>query len=299
MLNDVADVDLSTTVLGRVEAMPILIAPTAMARLAHESGELAVARAAYAAGITQVLSSLSTYSIEEVAEVGGNSWFQLYVYRDRTITEHLVARAEEAGFKAIVLTVDVPVTGLRENLLRVGFDPSGLVMSNFTAVNRDRQEGGFFDYAAENFDPSLTWSDVEWLASLSELPVVVKGVLHPDDARRATDAGVGAIIVSNHGGRQLDTAISGIDALPGVVEAVDGRCEVLVDGGVRRGTDVVKALALGARAVLVGRPILWGLAVNGEAGVADVLGMLRAESANALALCGASSVHRLPDGLVV
>ncbi len=299
VLRDVSRVDLSTAVLGRTEAMPVLIAPTAMARLAHDAGELAVARAARAAGITQVLSSLSTYSIEDVGEIGGNSWFQLYVYRDRSITEHLVARAEEAGFRAIVLTVDVPVTGLRENLHRVGFDPSGLVMSNFVEVNRDRQEGGFFDYAAENFDPSLTWADVEWLGSICSLPIVVKGVLHPDDARRAVDAGAGAIIVSNHGGRQLDSAVATIDALPGVAAAVDGRCEVLMDGGVRRGTDVVKALALGARAVLVGRPILWGLAVDGEAGVADVLEILRSETANALALCGAASTSAVPDDLVI
>jgi len=298
VLVDVADVDPAIEILGHRESMPVLIAPTAMARLAHPDGELAIGRAAARAGVTQVLSSLSTYSIEEVAGAGANNWFQLYVYKDRAISEHLIHRAEEAGYRALMVTVDLPVPGLRENLTRSGFDPSGLTMSNFTEVARGRQEGGFFAYIEDNLDASLTWDDIEWLRSITDLPVLVKGVLRADDAVRAVEAGVAGIVVSNHGGRQLDTAIATIDALADVAAAVDGRCEVLLDGGVRRGTDIVKALARGARAVLVGRPLLWGLAVAGESGAYDVLEMLRAEVENALALCGAPSPGELPPHLV-
>lgn len=299
VLVDVSSIDTSVKVLGHRESMPVLIAPTAMARLAHPDGELAIARAAARAGVTQVLSSLSTYSIEEVAEVGGRAWFQLYVFKDRSISEHLVRRVEAAGYRALMLTVDLPVPGLRENLTRSGFDPSGLTMSNFTEVMKGHQEGGFFTFIHDNFDASLTWDDVGWLSSITKLPIVVKGVLRADDARRAVESGVAAVVVSNHGGRQLDTAIAGIDALPAVAEAVAGQCEVLVDGGIRRGTDVVKALALGAGAILIGRPLLWGLAVAGEQGAADVLNLLRSEVENALALCGAPSATDLPPALVV
>jgi 4-hydroxymandelate oxidase len=299
VLIDVSGVDSSVEVLGHRESMPVMIAPTAMARLAHPDGEMAIARAAARAGVTQVLSSLSTYSIEEVAAEGANTWFQLYVYKDRAISEHLIRRAETAGYRALMVTVDLPVPGLRENLTRSGFDPSGLTMSNFTEVARDHQEGGFFTYIEDNLDASLTWDDIEWLQSITDLPVLVKGVLRADDAIRAVEVGVAGIVVSNHGGRQLDTTMATIDALPDVARAVDGRCEVLLDGGVRRGTDVVKALALGARAVLVGRPLLWGLAVEGEPGADHVLGMLRAEIDNALALCGAPSVGELPPDLVI
>lgn len=299
VLVDVSDIDTSVEVLGHRESMPVMIAPTAMARLAHPDGELAIARAATRAGITQVLSSLSTNSIEEVGAVGAKTWFQLYVFKDRSISEHLVRRVEEAGYRALMLTVDLPVPGLRENLTRSGFDPSGLTMSNFTEVMKGHQEGGFFAYIHDNFDASLTWEDVGWLRSITDLPIVVKGVLRPDDALAAVSAGVAGIVVSNHGGRQLDTAVAGIDALPAIAEAVDNRCEVLLDGGIRRGTDVVKALALGARAVMVGRPLLWGLAVDGQAGAEDVLAILRAEVENALALCGAPSVADLPPDLVV
>lgn len=299
VLVDVSEVDASIEVLGRRESMPVMIAPTAMARLAHSDGELAIARAAARAGITQVLSSLSTYSIEDVGETGANTWFQLYMFKDRTISEHLIRRVEAAGYKALMLTVDLPVPGLRENLTRSGFDPSDLTMSNFTEITHGHQEGGFFAYIHDNFDASLTWNDVEWLRTITNLPIVVKGVLRADDALRAVDAGVAGIVVSNHGGRQLDTAIAGIDALPAIATAVEGSCQVFLDGGVRRGTDVVKALALGARAVLVGRPVLWGLAVAGETGTYNVLEILRAEVENALALCGAPTVADLPTHLVI
>lgn len=298
--------DLSTQVLGQRLDLPLLIAPTAFARLAHPEGECAVARAAAGEGVTQVLSTLSTTSLEDVAKAApdGNRWFQLYVFKDRGLTADLVRRAEAAGYGAIVMTVDAPLLGKRERDARNRFAlPEGLTAANLTAqlarIGSDGTDSGLFQFFAQVLDPGLTWDDLEWLASLTTLPVLVKGVVRGDDAERAIERGCAGVIVSNHGGRQLDTAISSIDALPEVAEAVDGRGAVLVDGGVRRGTDIVKALALGASAVLIGRPVLWGLAAGGEDGVRRVLRILRAEFDLAMALCGASNVEELwPDLLV-
>ena len=210
----------------------------------------------------------------------------------------MVARAEAAGAKALAVTVDVPALGLRENLVRVGF--SGAPQHGFPNFAREGEAvEDFAHHAANNFDPSLSWKDIDWLASKTRLPIWIKGVLRGDDAAVALDHGVEGIMVSNHGGRQLDTAIAPIDALPDVVEAVDGRCEVLVDGGVRRGTDVIKALARGARAVMLGRPVLWGLAVNGEEGVADVLEKLRLELENGMMQCGCRTLEDIGPDLVV
>ncbi|GMU41433.1 MAG: alpha-hydroxy-acid oxidizing enzyme [Chloroflexota bacterium] len=306
VLGGVGDRDLSTQILGRRHDWPVLIAPTAFARLAHEDGEAGVARAAAAAGVTQVLSTLSTTSLEEVAKAapGGMRWFQLYVFRDRGVTADLVRRAEAAGYEAIVMTVDAPILGRRERDARNRFSlPEGLTAANLSStmsrVASDGGDSGLFQYFATMIDPGLTWDDLAWLCSLTTLPVLVKGVVRGDDAERAITHGAAGVIVSNHGGRQLDTAISTIDALADVAEAVDGRGAVLLDGGVRRGTDIVKALALGASAVLIGRPALWGLAVGGEAGVARVLAILRDEFDLAMALCGARNVEDLwPDLLV-
>ena len=306
VLAGVADRDLSTQVLGNRHDWPVLIAPTAFARLAHADGEAGVARAAAGAGVTQVLSTLSTTSLEDVAKAapGGTRWFQLYVFKDRGVTADLVRRAEAAGYQAIVMTVDAPILGRRERDARNRFTlTDGLTAANLTStmgrVASDGADSGLFQYFATMIDPGLTWDDLAWLCSLTTLPVLVKGVVRGDDAERAISHGAAGVIVSNHGGRQLDTAISSIDALSDVAEAVDGRGAVLMDGGVRRGTDIVKALALGANAVLVGRPILWGLAVGGEAGVARVLAILRDEFDLAMALCGARNVEDLwPDLLV-
>jgi 4-hydroxymandelate oxidase len=255
----------------------MLIAPTAMAQLAHPAGEVAIAHTAKNAGIIQCLSTLSNASLEEVAAVGAANWFQVYVYKDRHITQRLVERATAAGYQALVLTVDLPVPGVRENILRTGLElPPGLTLKNFEAFH-DTQAAAVLPYVNAQFDPSLTWADLTWLRSITPLPVWVKGILRGDDAKRAVDYGVAGIIVSNHGGRQLDTAVTGIDALPEVVAAVGTHIDVLVDGGIRRGTDIVKALALGARAILVGRPVLWGLAVAGQAGVEHVLAILQRE----------------------
>ncbi|MEX1022919.1 MAG: alpha-hydroxy acid oxidase [Dehalococcoidia bacterium] len=306
VLAGTAERDLSTQVLGQTHDLPLLIAPTAFARLAHDGGESAVARAAAAEGVTQVLSTLSTISLEDVAKAapGGSRWFQLYVFKDRGLTADLVRRAEASGYEAIVMTVDAPLLGRRERDARNRFAlPEGLSAANLAAnlgrVASDGTDSGLFQFFASVLDPGLTWDDVEWLASLTTLPILVKGVVRGDDAERAVERGVGGVIVSNHGGRQLDTAVSSIDALPEVAEAVDGRAAVLLDGGVRRGTDIVKALALGASAVLIGRPVLWGLAVDGEDGVRRVLQILREEFDLAMALCGASNVGELwPDLLV-
>jgi 4-hydroxymandelate oxidase len=309
VLVDVSSRDLSTTVLGARVSMPVLVAPTAFHRLACPAGELATVRAAAGAGTVMCLSSLSNTRIEEVgaaaSAAGGNPvWFQLYVYRDRAATAALVARAEAAGAGAIVLTVDAPVLGRRERDVRSEFRlPEGLRVENMSAgpSHEDRDEdlsqvalrparSGLAAYFLEKLDPSLTWKDVAWLRSITRLPVLVKGVVRPDDARRAVDHGASGIVVSNHGGRQLDGSPATATVLGPVADAVQGRIEVLVDGGVRRGTDVLRALALGARAVLLGRPILWGLAAGGEDGARAVLETLRVELDEAMALSGCARI---------
>jgi 4-hydroxymandelate oxidase len=279
--------------------MPILVAPTAFHRLACPEGELATARAASRARSVMILSSLSNTRVEDVCRAAsGAVWFQLYVYRDRGATAALVARAEAAGARALVLTVDAPFLGRRERDVRNRFVlPAGLRVENMTAagmgeVERRELDSGLSAYFAEKLDPSLSWRDVAWLRSLTRLPVVVKGLVRPDDALRAVDAGASAVVVSNHGGRQLDGAPATAAVLGPVCDAVQGRVEVYVDGGVRRGTDVLKAVTLGARGVLIGRPILWGLAVAGEEGALAVLETLRMELDHAMALAGCA---RLSD----
>jgi len=300
VLVGVENVSLATTVQGQAVSMPILIAPAGHNKIAHADGELAVARAAKEAGTIQILSTMSDTVVEEVAAVGGSTWFQLYVARERQYSERLIERAEAAGCEALVLTVDVPVPGLRENLIRTGFRPSALPphLDPEKFSQTDNNTNTFRGLANNYLDPSLTWDDVHWLKSVTKLPLWLKGILRGDDARRVVDCGVTGIIVSNHGGRQLDTAIAGIDALPDVVQAVEGQCEVLVDGGIRRGTDIVKALALGAKAVLVGRPPLWGLAVEGQTGVTNILNILRHELETAMALCGCPSIKDVAPDLI-
>jgi 4-hydroxymandelate oxidase len=269
MLVDVSQRTTATTVLGADVSMPLLVAPMAFQRNAHPDGEAAMARGAAAAGTIMCLPTLAATSIEDAAAAApdGVHWFQLYWGPDRAKVQDLVERAEAADYRAIVLTVDLPEVGRRERDLRTGFE------SQLTDV----------------VDNSLTWQDLAWLRERSSLPLVVKGVLTAEDALLAVEAGVEGIVVSNHGGRQLDGVAASLDALPEVVEAVGDRAEVLLDSGVRRGTDVVKALALGARAVLAGRAPLWGLAVGGAEGVQRILELLREEVELALALCGCAS----------
>ncbi len=275
VLVDVGSVTTQTSVLGTDLALPVLIAPLAMQRMAHPDGELATARAAAQAGTIMCLSSAATMRPRDVAAAGCARWFQVYVFADRTVTLELVDEACASGYTALVLTVDTPFLGRRERDLRVDFKiPEGI-----TPIS---------DLFARAFDTSLSWKDLEWLAGYG-LPVVVKGILTAEDARLACEHGAAAVVVSNHGGRQLDGVPASIEALEEVAEAIDGRAEVLLDGGVRRGTDVLKALALGARAVLIGRAMLWALAADGEAGVRHVLELLREEVELGLALLGCSS----------
>ncbi|HEX9067760.1 MAG TPA: alpha-hydroxy acid oxidase [Ktedonobacterales bacterium] len=306
MLVDLSQIALRTTVLGEEVSMPILIAPTAYHCLASEEGECDTARAAGAMGTLMTVSTLANRSLEEVAQAAtGPLWFQLYVYRERAATEKLVRRAEAAGYRALVLTVDAPRLGRRERDIRNGFDlPPHLRRGNFDEPHladdpaHERYQSGLAAHAAANFDTTLTWDAVAWLRSITKLPVLVKGVLTREDAALAATHGADGIIVSNHGGRQLDGVITTIEALPEVVAGAGGACEVLLDGGIRRGTDVLKALALGARAVLVGRPILWGLAVDGQRGVERVLTMLRDELELAMMLAGRPDVTAIDRSLV-
>jgi 4-hydroxymandelate oxidase len=305
VLVDVATRDLSTTVLGHRVAMPILVAPTAFHRLAHKDGELASVRGAGDAGTIFILSTLSNTAVEQVvASAAGPVFFQLYVYKDRSATEALVRRIEAAGAQALVLTVDAPLLGRRERDVRNGFAlPANLGVENLLAagyspVPRADRESGLAAYFADLLDPSLTWSAIGWLRSITKLPVLVKGIVRADDAARAIDEGASGIVVSNHGGRQLDSSPATIDVLARCVDAVAGRGEVLVDGGIRRGADVIKALALGARAVLVGRPVMWGHASGGREGVALALGIVRRELDLAMALCGCPDVAAITRDLV-
>jgi 4-hydroxymandelate oxidase len=304
VLAGVAARDLSTTLLGQPVSMPIVIAPTAFHKLACEAGEIATARAAKAAGTLFILSSLSNTAMESVfAQAASPRWFQLYVYKDREMTRELVQRAEAAGAEAIVLTVDAPGLGTRERDARNSFRlPDGLVVENLSPLGKgdfpEVQGSALAAYVQANFKQDLGFDDLDWLCGATRLPVVVKGVCRGDDARRAAAHGAKAVVVSNHGGRQLDTAPATSEVLPHVVEAVGDRCEIYVDGGIRRGSDVLKAVALGARAVLVGRPILWGLVAAGEEGALHVLEILRRELDEAMLLCGCAKLVEIDATLL-
>jgi 4-hydroxymandelate oxidase len=288
MMVDCSERDPSTTVLGQRHSHPVIVAPTAFHALATPDGEAAAARAAAATETPFCLSTLSTTGVVELAMAAGEArrWFQLYVFKDRAMTGEMVAAAVEHGYEALVLTVDLPVFGRRERDLRSGFalDEASTIPNLGAAGVRGKIS--LQDLSAL-LDQSLTWDDVGRFAADSGLPVLVKGILTSEDARLAANSGAAGIIVSNHGGRQLDTVLSGADALPAVVDEVGDELDVLVDGGIRRGTDVIKALALGARAVMVGRPVLWGLAVGAEEGVRRVLELLLADIDTTLALAGA------------
>jgi len=288
VLVDVAAVTTRTEVLGCALSMPILVAPTAMHGLLDPEGELATARACAAAGTLMCVSTITTRRHAEIRDAapGAPRWLQVYILADRARTEAHLEEATGCGYSALVLTVDTPYWARRERDLRLGFRiPPELPLPYASSDEALRAEG----IAFVPVSPSVSWRDVEWLAERSQLPVLVKGVLTHDDAHLAVEHGAAGVIVSNHGGRQLDGVAASLDALPEVVEAVAGRVPVLMDGGVRRGTDALKALALGAKAVLVGRPILYGLAAGGEVGALHVLELLRAETERALALLGCTS----------
>ena len=305
VLIDISKPDISTRILGQDVKMPILVAPTAFHRMAHPEGEVATARASGQAGAIMIFSTLSNSSFEEVMPAAtGPVWFQLYVYKDREATLSLVQRAESLGCTAIALTVDAQVWGRRERDIKNRFRlPKDLSIKNLMPVGREqfpdkKEDSGLAAYVAWQFDPTLNWKDVDWLCAKSKIPVLLKGVLHPEDARLAIDHGAAGVIVSNHGARQLDTVPATIDALPAIVEAVDNKIEVLIDGGIRRGTDVFKAIALGAKAVAVGRPIIWGLAVEGDQGAKRVLDLLRKDFELTMKLCGCTSVQDITKEMI-
>ncbi|HKA82929.1 MAG TPA: alpha-hydroxy acid oxidase [Acidimicrobiales bacterium] len=327
VLRDVGEVDPTTTLLGRPLPLPLVLAPTGFTRIADPDGELAVARAAARAGVPYTLSTLSTRSIEEVAAASaGPKWFQVYVWRDRGLVKEMIGRAASAGYEALVLTVDTAVLGRRERDVRRGFSlpptigPGTLIDGavhpgwtwrflrsepiRFANVQESAGVGDgttavtLSDYVNTQFDPGLSWRDVEWMRSEWHGPLVVKGIQTVDDARLAAQAGVEAIALSNHGGRQLDSAPAPLDLVAPVADAVGAGLEIICDGGVRRGSDIVKAVALGARACMAGRAYLYGLGAAGERGVDHVLGLLDADVRRTMALVGASGVAELGRALV-
>lgn len=292
VLRDVRSVNMETTVQGTAISFPVIIAPTAFHSMAHPEGECATMHAAGKSGTVMVVSTFATRRLEEIASNALVSpWFQVYVYHDIELTGALVHRAQAAGYRAIVLTVDTPRLGKRERDRRNGFIlPKNLHIANIDPL-----------LIAGEYLPEpavITWESVSWLRSQTSLPIILKGIMTPEDALLALDHGVNGIIVSNHGGRQLDGTVATIDALPHICRAVAGRCEIYVDGGIRRGTDILKALALGARAVLIGRPAIWGLAADGSEGVQKVLEILRDELELTMALAGCPNLEIIDRSLL-
>ena len=312
MLRDVGTRDLSVTVLGTELPAPLGLAPVGVQSLVHPDGELATARAAAAVGLPLAVSTMSTLPLEEIAATGsGPKWFQLYWPTDRDLAASFLARAEAAGYRAIVVTLDTFLPGWKPRDLQRGWQPflQGVGIANYLGdpVFRARLDkppeedprAAIGEFVGVFTNPRLTWEDLEFLRSRTTLPIALKGILHPDDARAAREHGMDAIVVSNHGGRQIDGSIASLDALPAIADAVGGELELLLDGGVRSGADAVKALALGADAVLIGRPYMWGLAVGGEAGVLAVLRGMLAELDLTIGLSGYTKPGQLHAGMLV
>lgn len=293
ILVDVSQVDIKTDLLGQPLDMPILLAPAAFHRLWHKDGELATVEGASRAGVTMVMSTYATESAENLCRAASRPvWFQLYTQPDRGLTAAIVAQAEAAGCKALAVTVDTPVLGVRNREARSEFGlPPNVQLPNLPSVG-----GSLSGFRLTN--PNLTWNDIEWLCSIAKVPLWLKGVMNPDDALRAAGTGAAGIIVSNHGARNLDTLPATAEALPQVVERIQGKLPVMVDGGIRRGSDVLKALAMGAKAVLIGRPYIHGLAIAGADGVARVVEVLRDELKAVMALTGRRAIAEI-DGTVL
>ena len=302
MLVDISEMDLSTTVLGQRIEFPVMAAPSGGHARAHPEGELATARVTGAMGTVMVLSSGSSYTLEDVAKAAtGPVWWQQYLYGDRGLTMELADRAKDAGYSALCITLDSTVQAKRERNIRNNY--SSPPSPNYAHL--ELNEWQLWDVSSDAprgvnalVDRKATWSDIEWLVERTSMPVVVKGVMTGEDGRRAAESGSRGIIVSNHGARQLDTTFASVEVVPEVVEAVEGRAEVYLDGGIRRGTDVLKALALGARAVLIGRPLFWGLAVDGEAGLQTVMGFLKDELAQSMGMCGRPTIDSIDTSLI-
>lgn len=303
LLRGVTKPDLSTTVLKERITLPVMLAPVAGQQLFHPDGGLASARAAAASGTVFGVSSSVMHSVEEIAKASsGPKWFQLYAPKDREVGKRLVQRAERAGFRAIILTVDLGEWKDSDRRNRFSLPRKILIKHmrdiGFTGPFDEMTDEQLSQFNSEAWDMGMTWEVIDWLRSITRLPLLLKGVLRADDAARAVKLGLDGIVVSNHGGRRLDGMPATIEMLPGVVEAVRGQAEVYLDGGIRRGTDVLKALALGARAVLIGRPYAWGLASDGEAGVRNVIELLRAELSNAMSACGCQNTAAIEPGLL-
>ncbi|CAO1326559.1 unnamed protein product [Diamesa hyperborea] len=301
-LRDVTVRDPSCIVLNSRLSFPCGISPTAMQKMAHPDGELANARAAANANVLFIMSTLSTTKMEDIAAATPNSekWFQLYIYNDRELTKSIIRRVEKCGFKALVLTVDAPLFGLRRADVRNKFTlPPHLTLANFADVVESQGGSGINEYVAKQFDPSISWEDVNWLMNFSKLPVILKGILTAEDARIAVDIGVAGIIVSNHGARQLDGVPSSIEALPEIVAEVKDKVPVMLDGGIRQGTDIFMALALGAKMVFVGRPALYGLACGGQSGVENIINILKKEFDLTLCNSGVRRIEEISKEMVV
>ncbi|HIF17340.1 MAG TPA: alpha-hydroxy-acid oxidizing protein [Cycloclasticus sp.] len=305
VLNDVSNVNISTRLATLTVDSPLIISPTAFLGMAHPDGELAVARAASASNNIMICSTMANQPIEDVTTSTQSSvWFQLYVYKDKEATLALIERAKNAGCKAIVITVDAPFLGQREQDVRNQFQlPDRLHMSNLHALGHRKLpdktgHSGLSHYFDELINKSLTWRDIRWIKEHAGLPIYLKGILHPKDAQLAIEHGVDGIIVSNHGGRQLDTSVASIDALPAISKAVNKQIPIILDGGIRRGTDILKALALGAQCVGIGRPVIWGLSHSGQQGVEDILTILQSELKLVMALAGCASISDINAGLI-
>lgn len=303
VLKNVDKRSLSTKVLNEDINFPLLIAPMAFQQLAHPKGEIAVAKAAHEHNIIMVLSTLSTTSFKEVrSNVKTPLWFQLYIYRDRKITENLIQLAESSGYTGIVLTVDAPLYGKRAKEI---CNPLALTsefeIKNLQAAGlnlKDIPTTKLTNHLTSLLDPSISWDDMNWLRSVTSLPIILKGIMNPKDIQIAIEHNIDAIIISNHGGRQLDTSLSSIDTLKLIRDSVEEKLEIILDGGIRKGIDILKAIALGAKAVMVGRPILWGLTVDGEEGVKSVLTILKSELDLAMALCGYTSISQINEDIL-
>jgi len=312
VLNDVSTREISTEILGLRIPAPFLLAPIGVQGIMHPDGERVPARAARATGVPFVLSTVSSVTIEEIAAIMGDSprWFQLYPARSREVASSMVSRAEAAGYSAIVVTLDTPVLGWREQDLRLGYLPflEGKGIANYlsdpvfrSSLAKSPEEdprAAIMQFLGVFTNPGFGWNDVDWLRSQTKLPILLKGLVHPDDARKAIDHGIDGVVVSNHGGRQLDGGIGTLDALPSMVEVVDGKIPLLIDSGVRRGADVIKALAIGAKGVLIGRPYAYAMASHGDEGVLHLIRSMMAEIDLQLALCGLTSIDAVNSSLL-